>query len=324
MTIGGTVGDEGAGGDSGVDGIALDDAFVRAGVHEPSARTRAAIAQFGDEPSSWRHTGPRATGVAPASDRTDAALFRVSPIFLAILGLTAASAWWLWSGHAGRLGVFVFIVLGWVVSLCLHEFGHALVGYHGGDHSVANKGYLRLDPRRYQHTVLSFILPVVFLLIGGIGLPGGAVWIDRAAIRQRRTRSAMSLAGPLANAICALLCLLPFSIGVMDVNPESKHFGFTAALGFLGVVQISALFLNLLPVPGLDGWGALEPWLPASAVQFGRRVGGFGALIVFLLLFQVPAVSKAFWHAVYVTAYALHLPFGVATLGYRAMTFWLH
>ncbi len=32
-------------------------------------------------------------------------------------------------------------VLAWILSVCLHEFSHALVAYWGGDRSVREKGY---------------------------------------------------------------------------------------------------------------------------------------------------------------------------------------
>jgi Zn-dependent protease len=34
-------------------------------------------------------------------------------------------------------GVFLFVIAGWVVSLCLHEFGHAYTAWRFGDHDVA-------------------------------------------------------------------------------------------------------------------------------------------------------------------------------------------
>ena len=39
-----------------------------------------------------------------------------------------------WNGY-GNAGfdVFVFIVAGWLVSLCLHEYAHALLAYRAGD-----------------------------------------------------------------------------------------------------------------------------------------------------------------------------------------------
>ncbi len=70
------------------------------------------------------------------------------------------------------------------MSLCLHEFGHALAAYLGGDTSVRDAGYLTLNPLKYSHPLLSIIMPVLFLMMGGIGLPGGAVYINRHALRS--------------------------------------------------------------------------------------------------------------------------------------------
>jgi hypothetical protein len=39
------------------DGLVFDDDFVRGGTYEPPARTRLAIAKYGDQPTSWRHGG---------------------------------------------------------------------------------------------------------------------------------------------------------------------------------------------------------------------------------------------------------------------------
>ncbi len=85
-----------------------------------------------------------------------------------------------------RFDVFLFVMAGWLVSLCLHEYAHALVAATwAATTSVADRGYLTLNPLKYTHPVLSIVLPVVFLLLGGIGLPGGAVWIDHRHIRGR-------------------------------------------------------------------------------------------------------------------------------------------
>ena len=66
----------------------------------------------------------------------------------------------------------------WVFSVCIHEWGHAFVAYHGGDYTVKDKGYLTLNPIHYTHPVTSILLPALFMMMGGIGLPGGAVYID--------------------------------------------------------------------------------------------------------------------------------------------------
>jgi len=54
--------------------------------------------------------------------------------------------------------VFLFVTVGWVFSVCLHEFGHALVAFRGGDYTVKDKGYLTLNPIRYAHPVYSLVM----------------------------------------------------------------------------------------------------------------------------------------------------------------------
>ena len=70
---------------------------------------------------------------------------RPSPIFLAIVGLTVfggALAWWDGAdlGALAYAGVFIFVIAGWVVSLCLHEFGHAFTAWRFGDRDIAVRG----------------------------------------------------------------------------------------------------------------------------------------------------------------------------------------
>lgn len=244
---------------------------------------------------------------------------RPSPLFLALLAVTAAGGVLtiLESEFAYTAGVVLLVLGGWAVSLCLHEFGHAIVAYRGGDREVKWKGYLTLDIRRYTDPVLSFVLPLVFLLIGGIPLPGGAVWINHHALRNKRVESWVSLAGPLTNL--ALGALLTLSVAVFmpgDYTPLS------AGLSFLALLQFMAFLLNILPVPGLDGWGAIEPYLSYKAQAFGQKARPWAPLILFAALIGLPAVGSAFFEI----AYSLFDVVGGsrynAALGYGTFMFW--
>ena len=150
-----------------------------------------------------------------------------SPLFLGLIAVAAVSGWALWNlvgvdrsaadgGIVLGLITFVFVAASWVITLCLHEFGHAIVAYRNGDLSVAHRGYLTLDPLRYTHALFSIVLPLLFVLLGGIGLPGGAVFIDRRALRTRFARTAVSAAGPLMNLAVAVV-LLQFAIKTFDL-----------------------------------------------------------------------------------------------------------
>jgi Zn-dependent protease len=57
-----------------------------------------------------------------------------------------------WNGFGSiRFDVFLFVVSGWLVSLCLHEYAHAVVAYRAGDRDIAHRGYLTLNPLKYSH-----------------------------------------------------------------------------------------------------------------------------------------------------------------------------
>ena len=120
---------------------------------------------------------------------------------------------------------------------------------------MKDKGYLTFNPLKYTHPVYSLLLPLLFLMMGGIGLPGGAVYIEKWRLRSRTWETAVSLAGPFANALLALILGL-----ILQFGPVTQS-GIWPGLAFLGLVQISAVVLNLIPLPPFDGFGAIEPYL---------------------------------------------------------------
>jgi Zn-dependent protease len=212
---------------------------------------------------------------------------------------------------------FVLVLAGWIASLCLHEFSHAVVAYWGGDLSVKDKGYLTLNPMRYTHPAYTFVLPILFLLLGGIGLPGGAVYIDRSRLRSKAWQSASSLAGPASNA------LLGFVIGLLLHVPAIASSPAGPALAFLGLLQVWALVLNLLPLPPLDGFGAIAPYLPDHLRAGAYRLGSNGVLLLFLLLWFTPA-NDVFWDAVRALSDMLGIPLRQAAFGLYLFQFWRH
>ena len=162
----------------------------------------------------------------------------ISPRFVPLLALTAAAGFVAWTGLVRTpVTVFVFVLAAWTITLCLHEFGHALAAWHGGDRSVAENGYLTLDPLGYMHPQLSLILPVIFVALGGIGLPGGAVYIEYGRIRSKAWESLVSAAGPLATLLCLIVLAAPFMLGLPSLFGGRE---FWAALAFLACRAISA------------------------------------------------------------------------------------
>ncbi|MEU3725201.1 site-2 protease family protein [Streptomyces sp. NPDC031705] len=220
---------------------------------------------------------------------------QISSVFLGIVAVMAVTGWAVLTGYAASpgLAVFLFVTAAWVVSLCLHEYAHARTALHGGDITVGAKGYLTLNPLKYTHALLSIVLPVVFVILGGLGLPGGAVYIERDRIRGRWKHSLVSAAGPLTNVAFAVVCTAPFWLDALDGVPV--HFRF--ALAFLALLQVSAAILNFLPVPGLDGYGVIEPWLSHRVRRELAPLAPFALIGVFALLW-IPEVNLFFFDVV--------------------------
>ncbi len=245
---------------------------------------------------------------------------RPSPVFLVIVAFTVVGGVVAWlAAESVRplayVGVFTFVVAGWLVSLCLHEFGHAYTAWRFGDHDVAMRGYLTLNPLKYSSPLLSLGLPLLFIALGGIGLPGGAVYV-RTAFMTPRQRTLVSLAGPADNLVLAIVLL-----AAVRAFYDPGHGVFWSAVAFLGFLQITALLLNLLPIPGLDGYGALEPHLSPETQRAVAPAKQFGLLFLIVLLLA-PALNQWFFSVVFWFFDLSGVPAPLASIGAQLTCFW--
>ena len=211
---------------------------------------------------------------------------------------------------------FTIVFFGWIFSLCLHEFSHALVAYFGGDYTVREKGYLTFNPLKYTHPIFSLVLPLLFLLMGGIGLPGGAVYIERWRIRNRFVLSLMSLAGPLSNLLVALV------LGLILRFSPSMSTDYLPGLSFLLVLQVSAVLFNSIPLPPFDGYNVLEPFLSPIIRAQVDRFRDISIWVILLMFWFVPAVANSFWETVYIVSTVIGVDWGWVISGLERFRFW--
>jgi Zn-dependent protease len=249
---------------------------------------------------------------------------RPSLVFWAIVAVTAAGGVIAWlapippSGRPSALayvGVFTFVVFGWLVSLCLHEFGHAFTAWRYGDRDVEVRGYLTLNPLKYSNPLLSLGLPVLFIALGGIGLPGGAVYV-RTSWMTPRQRTTVSLAGAFANVVLSVLLLVSTRL---LFDPD--HSVFWSGVAFLGFLQVTAVILNLLPIPGLDGYSALEPHLSPDTQRSLQPFKQWGFMILLLLLIA-PALNQWFFSVVFWFFDLSGVPSTLVSIGSQLTRFW--
>ena len=189
---------------------------------------------------------------------------RPSPLFLAFVAVTALGGALAWfetdrGSRLGDFGVLLLVLGGWIVSVCFHEFAHAYTAYRAGDRSVEQAGYLTLNPFKYTHPVLSILLPLFFIVQGGIGLPGGAVYLHRHAFRSRAMQSAASFAGPAVNLVLGVVLLLVAKSHDGQVlsylsGADATHARFWSGVAFLGFLQITCC-----PCPGSTAGPSSSP-----------------------------------------------------------------
>lgn len=183
-------------------------------------------------------------------------------------------------------GLLFYVVF--VYSTTLHEAAHAWAAKRGGDLTAYAGGQVSLDPRPHirREPIGMVVLPLISVLVSGWPLGfASAPYNPRWAAQFPRRAAWMALAGPAANLSLVLLAALLINVGVAGgvyESPDSIMFADVVALtdgssswwgsigSLLGAVFALNLVLcvfNLLPVPPLDGSGALVLALPRHLVS---------------------------------------------------------
>ena len=180
------------------------------------------------------------------------------------------------------------LAFGWYLvflfSTTFHEAAHAWVARLGGDLTAYEGGQVSLDPRPHirREPWGMVILPLISVLMFGWPFGFASTPYDPFWSRRYPRRAAwMSLAGPAANlllvVVAGLLLRFGMSLGYLEVP---THFSLTRVMtGTSGywvsvAVLLSMLFIlnlilavfNLLPVPPLDGSGAVLLFLRQDQV----------------------------------------------------------
>lgn len=178
---------------------------------------------------------------------------------------------------------FLYYVV-FLFSTTLHEAAHAWAAMHGGDSTAYHGGQVSLDPRPHirREPFGMVVLPLISVILSG--WPFGfasAPYDPHWAMRFPKRAAWMALAGPAGNLVLVLSAAVAIRLGSafgLFGAPESISFdhivttelgGSWPAVAFLISIFFSLNLLlavfNLLPVPPLDGSGALPLLLSDKA-----------------------------------------------------------
>jgi Zn-dependent protease len=201
-----------------------------------------------------------------------------------------------------------------VFSVTVHEASHAWAAKLGGDLTAYHGGQVSIDPIPHmkREPFGMVVLPILSVAISGWPFGYASAPYDPVWARRYPSRAAwMALAGPAANLALAVVAGFLVRIGMsggLFEAPTSVHFKqITAAVGdasglgwglalFLSLffsMNLLLFLLNMIPLPPLDGSGALPLILPESWVVAYQSfihqpmVGLIGIVVVWNLIGEI-------------------------------------
>lgn len=189
-------------------------------------------------------------------------------------------------------------------SLSAHEASHAWTADYFGDYTGRYLGRVTLNPVAHIDPVGTVLFPLIQMFTN-LPLIGWAkpVPINFAHLRNpRRDQIFISLAGPgsnLALALVSLMTLISMKLASEEAGglinrmivtlsvPAEKSFlaPIVGMLVFGLVINLALALFNFIPIPPLDGHWILYGLLPYNAAQTLERIGSYGILILYAMMF---------------------------------------
>lgn len=203
-------------------------------------------------------------------------------------------------------GILIGVVI-LVFSAILHEIAHGYVAEKLGDPTARIAGRITLNPLPHIDPIMTILVPVLLIFSGSPIIFGAAkpVPVNPLMLREGRKDIALvSLAGPLTNLALTLVAAVIFAIfysnlGLLNVAIMNPSVAFEAnpvafILARIALINLALGFLNLIPVPPLDGSKFFSILLPERVAQQYFALAPFGIFILFLLLLMTP-IGDLLW-----------------------------
>jgi len=192
---------------------------------------------------------------------------------------------------------FIISIIIVILSLVIHELGHAYAATAMGDDIPRLQGRLSINPLRHLEWFGSLIFPGILMLTGSplvFGWAKPVMFNERnftGDIGRRYGRVITAIAGPLMNIILVVVfgIITRVFIGYHIMTPEL----FTL-MSMVVMINLSLALFNLIPLPPLDGHYIWDMVMPRS-LQLGRVTHG-GNIIVFIVMILIAVII---WNQVF-------------------------
>jgi len=175
---------------------------------------------------------------------------------------------------------FIGIFIAFLIAITVHEVSHGYIADRLGDPTARVMGRLTLNP--LAHLDLVGTLMILFAPFGW----AKPVPFDPFNLKNPRRDSALiSIAGPAANLITAILgslllrLIAPFASGFLILIP--------IFLQIIIMMNVNLAVFNLIPIFPLDGFHIIEGLLPEDAAAQWHQLQSLGFIMMLVLIFPL-------------------------------------
>ena len=188
-----------------------------------------------------------------------------------------------------RDGLLQLILL--IISIGLHEFGHAWMADLRGDPLPRMQGRVTLNPFAHADPIGTIAIPAVMIFLSpGFGLIGWGkpVQISLPNPQTRRMDDIyITLAGPAMNLVLCFVFAVIGGLGNFDPKTQEVVIDF---LRMVIILNASLVVFNLIPLPPLDGSRlALRLGLYSEELFLTLARWGF---VILIILINLPPFTR--------------------------------
>ena len=183
-----------------------------------------------------------------------------------------------------------------LIAFTFHEYAHAITADRLGDKTPRFQGRLTLNPMAHID-LMGFIL----ILIVGFGWAKPVQTNPSAYKNYYKDDLKVSAAGPIANLIIGIISAILLVL-FAKFSPIQGEVGkiIYDILKITGSLNCILFFLNLVPIPGFDGFHIVRDLFPKFFYNLSDTLTRYQFLIFMVLLLPIVGGQSVFYYIVQV------------------------